>query len=89
MTTEMSKGRRLYAAKIIAIHIIENAVENYLGEGWEDYPEIGEHDWTYIQEETRKIIAELKDDEDYDEADSKNDFDACYAEFSAVAEHSA
>jgi len=86
MTTEMSNGRRLYAAGVIGIHIIENAVEGYIGEAWEDYPEIGEHDWTYIQEHVGKMISELKDREDYDEADSDNDFDACYAEFSAQAE---
>ena len=86
MSKEMSHGRLEYASGVVAVHIIETTVNEYIQTAWEDYPDIGEKHWKYIQGRVAEILLELQEDylEDAEESDV-NSYDSIYAEFAEVA----
>lgn len=53
------------AIAIVAHHAIRAAVEDRIGEMWEDYPEIGDDDWGAVVEAALTIVATPAD---YEEA---------------------
>lgn len=48
------------AVTIIAKAQIATGAEWELGEAWEMWPEVGEHDWERIQAEARRLIEKLR-----------------------------
>lgn len=58
-------------------HIVASVVSNHTGELWEDYPEIGEHDWIDISERVLKAYAFPTDRE----------FKIAYAHLASRADH--
>lgn len=49
------------AIKVVACQMIRNAIENWIEEGWEQIPEIGEHDFEQISlrmlEMSREVVS--------------------------------
>ena len=67
------------ALDIIARRIVNRLInEDTLGCLWEDYPDIGEHDWVAVTRQAERIVARL------DPAGEK--YDAAYAFLSSRAE---
>lgn len=44
------------AIEAVAAHVIATSVQRDLGERWEDYPEIGEHDWERVAEQVEEML---------------------------------
>lgn len=39
-----------HSIRIVTAHVVSSMVADNVGEAWELYPEIGEHDWLKVQE---------------------------------------
>ena len=86
MSKEMSHGRLEYASGVVAVHIIETVVNEYIDTAWEDYPDIGEKHWEYIKGRVAEKLLELQEDYLEDAEESEEDsYDSIYAEFSEAA----
>lgn len=61
------------AIRVVAQHAIWAAVEDRIGQMWEMYPEVGEHDWSRITQEFVTMLAEGVGHPD------RGEFDVAYA----------
>jgi hypothetical protein len=46
------------AIDTVARHVVGNAVETFVEDGWDLYPEIGEQDWERVVAKTRELVPE-------------------------------
>jgi hypothetical protein len=67
-------------ARRVLAHILEYHADE-IGERWEEFPLIGEHDWADVQDKARKLIAA-------DAISDDAEFHAAYAFLAARAEAS-
>jgi hypothetical protein len=49
-----------YAAKVVANRIVAQALDHQILGDWEDYPEIGEHDWKLIEAQLEILAGKLR-----------------------------
>lgn len=58
------------ACRYVARHVVYDLIDRYLdiGDGWEDYPEIGEHDWNRVGAHVAGMCLRVMDDAKYAEA---------------------
>lgn len=61
----MSEIRTAEAIRIIARRVIDNilSLDDFGGDQWENFPEIGEHDWLDVVAEIRKFSIGLNPDD--------------------------
>ena len=88
MSKKITIGRLEYASGVVAVHIIETVVSEYIDTAWEDYPDIGEEHWKYIQRRVAEILLELQSDYLAEESELDS-YDSIYKEFAEAANEAA
>ena len=53
------------AVTVIARHFIHGAIEHELDNGWELYPEIGQHDWESVEARVKTIVKDAPTQEQF------------------------